>query len=170
MSILRNDRLLKRPVLLGVLLIVLLGPVFPAEGKNEFFPVSVWYAGGKARAPMLEKVTPESPRLWKKDLEQIKSLGFNMVRTWIEWTDCEPEEDRYDFSALRTVVDLAGLADWLKVVRPVEVKVAESDVLVEARWLEGDGGMILFGFNRGERKAAAEFGAAKLAWDRIGRS
>jgi len=153
---------------------------------------------------MLEKVTPESPRLWKKDLEQIKRLGFNTVRTWIEWTNCEPEEDRYDFSALRTVVDLAGQADWLKVVRPVEVKVDESDVLVEARWLEGDGGMILFGFNRGKRKAAAEFGvavpvrrefkkwaqplaakkvkielsvlgenaglygAAKLAWDRIG--
>src|SRR4030042_413450 len=55
---------------------------------------------------------------------------------------------------------LAGLADWLKVVRPVEVRVAESDVLVEARLLEGDGGMILFGFNRGERKAAAGFGVA----------
>jgi hypothetical protein len=42
----------------------------------------------------------------------------------------------------------------------VEVTVAESDILVEARLLEGDGRMILFGFNRGERKAAAEFAVA----------
>ncbi|HCS47413.1 MAG: hypothetical protein A2W25_11445 [candidate division Zixibacteria bacterium RBG_16_53_22] len=55
---------------------------------------------------------------------------------------------------------LAGLADWLKVVRPVEVKVGESDVLVEARLLEAEGRMILFGFNRGEKRAAAEFGVA----------
>jgi hypothetical protein len=55
---------------------------------------------------------------------------------------------------------LAGLADWLGIVRPVEVNTAESDVLVEARLLQGDGRMILFGFNRGERRAAAEFAVA----------
>jgi hypothetical protein len=55
---------------------------------------------------------------------------------------------------------LAGLADWLKVVRPVEVTVAENDVLVEARLLEGEGRMILLAFNRGERKAAAGFAVA----------
>jgi len=108
MSILRNDLLPRRSVLLAVLLFGLLAPLFSAEGESEFFPVSVWYAGGKARAPMLEKVTSESARLWKKDLEQIKSLGFNTVRTWIEWTNCEAEEGRYDFNALRTVADLAG--------------------------------------------------------------
>ncbi len=80
---------------------------FSLEKKKDFYPVSVWYAGGKARAPMLEKVTADSPRLWKKDLEQIKSLGFNTVRCWVEWTNCEPVEGRYDFSALSTLVDLA---------------------------------------------------------------
>lgn len=84
------------------------GSGFGATEDKDFFPVSVWYAGGKARAPMLEKVTADSPRLWKKDLEQIKSLGFNTVRCWVEWTACEPEEGQYDFSALRTLVDLAG--------------------------------------------------------------
>ena len=57
-----------------------------------FFPVAVWYSGGKARAPMLETITPDSPRLWKDDLSKIKRLGFNTVRTWVEWSVTEPEE------------------------------------------------------------------------------
>jgi beta-galactosidase len=93
-------------------LVLLLGawaaPALSGTPDKDFYPVSVWYAGGKARAPMLEKVTADSPRLWMKDLEQIKSLGFNTVRCWVEWTACEPEEGKYDFSALRTLVDLAG--------------------------------------------------------------
>jgi hypothetical protein len=28
------------------------------------------------RPPMLEKITPDSPRLWKEDLLKIKGLGF----------------------------------------------------------------------------------------------
>jgi hypothetical protein len=102
---------------------------------------------------MLEKVTPESPRLWKKDLEQIKSLGFNTVRTWIEWTNCEPEEDRYDFSAPRTVVDLAEPVrrEFKRWAQPL----AASKVRIELSVLGENAGL---------------YGAAKLAWDRIGRS
>jgi hypothetical protein len=48
-----------------------------------------------------------------------------------------------------------GLAEWLKISRPVEVVAAEPGVLVEARVLEGDGYRILFGFNRGEKKTPA---------------
>ncbi|TFG52530.1 MAG: hypothetical protein E4H35_09335, partial [Candidatus Aminicenantes bacterium] len=40
--------------------------VVPADKTKGFFPVSVWYPGGKARAPMLETVTPESRAVWKK--------------------------------------------------------------------------------------------------------
>jgi len=79
-----------------------------ADKTRGFFPVSVWYAGGTARAPMLELVTPRSRDAWRADLEQIKRLGFNTVRPWVEWTACEGEEGRFDFSALRLVTDLAG--------------------------------------------------------------
>lgn len=151
MSVVRNDPLPRRLALAAVLLIVLLGPVFGAAKKSDFFPVSVWYAGGKARAPMLEKVTAESPRLWKKDLEQIKSLGFNTVRSWIEWTNCEPEEGRYDFSALRTIVDLAeqvGLRiivqvyidsapDWVGRKYPDSKFVASNGLAVESQAAPG---------------------------------
>jgi hypothetical protein len=44
----------------------------------------VWYSGGKARAPRLETITPNSPRLWKEELLKIKQLGFNKVRTGVE--------------------------------------------------------------------------------------
>lgn len=73
----------------------------------DFFPVSVWYSGGKARAPMLSAITPNSRAEWKKDLQQIKSLGFNTVRTWVEWAHCEPRAGEYHFENLKLLCELA---------------------------------------------------------------
>ena len=95
-----------------------------------FFPVSVWYSGGKARAPMLETVTPQSRDAWRKDLEQIQKLGFNTVRTWIEWTACEKQEGQYDFSALKLLTDLAGEVG-LRVIVQVYIDSAPDWVGVE---------------------------------------
>jgi beta-galactosidase len=120
----------------------------PAPDKTKgFFPVSVWYAGGKARAPMLETVTPLSREAWKKDVDQIKRLGFNTVRTWIEWTACEKAEGRYDFSALELLADLAGEAglrvivqvyidsapDWVETRHPDSKFVSSNGVVVESQ-------------------------------------
>jgi beta-galactosidase len=88
-----------------------------AEKHRGHYPVSVWYAGGKARAPMLEKVTPEKIPIWKKDLQQIKDLGFNTVRCWVEWTNNEPVEGQYDFSALETLADIADEAGLKLIVQ-----------------------------------------------------
>ena len=78
-----------------------------APPQPGFFPVSVWYAGGKARAPMLEPVTPQSAAEWREDLSRIKSLGFNTVRTWVEWTSGEPREGQYHFEQLDLMLRLA---------------------------------------------------------------
>lgn len=83
--------------------------------KEGFFPFSVWYSGGKERATMLTEITPNSRVEWKKDIEQIKSLGFNSVKTWIEWSYCEPSEGEYNFENLKMVLDLADEAG-LKVI------------------------------------------------------
>lgn len=97
-------------------IIFLLVMIFPIEGifaqnqkisKSDFFPVSVWYSGGKARAPMLSEITPNSRAEWKKDLQQIKSLGFNTVRTWVEWAHCEPRPGEYHFENLKLLSELA---------------------------------------------------------------
>lgn len=72
-----------------------------------FFPVSVWYSGGKARAPMLSEMTGASEQQWREDLLKIKSLGFNTVRTWTEWTANEPREGEYHFENLDLMLKLA---------------------------------------------------------------
>jgi beta-galactosidase len=122
-------------------------PAAPADRTKGFFPVSVWYAGGTARAPMLETVTPRSREAWSKDLAVIKKLGFNTVRTWVEWTACEKEEGRYDFSALELLTDLAGQAglrviiqvyidsapDWVGREFPESKFVSSNGVAVESQ-------------------------------------
>lgn len=84
-----------------------------AQKKHEgidkgFFPFSVWYSGGKARAPMLSKITTHSEEEWRVDLQQIKDLGFNTVRTWVEWATCEPEPGRYNFDNLHLLMRIAN--------------------------------------------------------------
>jgi beta-galactosidase len=80
-----------------------------SKGRDTtFFPVAVWYGGGKARAPMIETITPDSPRLWKEDLSKIKQLGFNTVRTWVEWNASEPEEGKYQLENLDLLLRLAN--------------------------------------------------------------
>lgn len=90
------------------------------DRETSFFPMAVWYSGGKARAPMLETVTPESPRLWKEDLSKIKELGFNTVRTWVEWNVGEPEEGKYHLENLDLLLRLANEVG-LKVIVQVYV-------------------------------------------------
>lgn len=107
-----------------VFAIILLVPVLSATtssqenyiiDKEQFFPFSVWYSGGKERATMLADVTPESRDDWNRDIMQIKALGFNSIKTWIEWSHCEPFKGRYNFENLKIILELAEKAG-LKVI------------------------------------------------------
>ncbi len=116
----------------------------PGINKNDFFPISVWYSGGKARAPMVSDITPTSRDEWKRDLQQIKDLGFNTVRTWVEWARSEPRPGAYDFSNLRLLLDLAGevglkvfiqvyvdsAPDWIAKVHPHTRFVSQAGYVV----------------------------------------
>lgn len=131
-----------------------------------FFPVSVWYSGGKARAPMLEAITPDSPRLWKEDLLKIKGLGFNTVRTWVEWNVGEPREGEYHFENLDLLLKLAHEVG-LKVIVQVYVDSAPEWVgrkFPDGRYAAQDGQPIPSqaapGYcidHRGVRKAILDF-------------
>lgn len=83
---------------------------YPTDKKpmvTDFLPVSTWYSGGKARAPMLSELTPQSAEEWRADLKQIKRLGFNTVRTWVEWAHCEPRPGEYHLENLKLLCQLA---------------------------------------------------------------
>src|SRR3569832_1671747 len=72
-----------------------------------FLPMAVWYGGGKARAPMLERDPRAKKEIWRKDVRQIKALGFNTIRTWIDWSTGEPREHEYHFENLDVILELA---------------------------------------------------------------
>ena len=82
---------------------------------TRFFPMAVWYGGGKARAPMIERDARSKKETWRGDVRQIKALGFNAVRAWIDWASGQPAEATYDFETLDVLLELAG-EEGLKVV------------------------------------------------------
>jgi beta-galactosidase len=77
------------------------------QAAEPFFPVAVWYGGGKARAPMLEPVDATSPERWGKDLDSIKAVGFNTVKCWVDWATAEPSPGQFDFKNLDLLLKLA---------------------------------------------------------------
>ncbi len=99
-----------------------------------FFPIAVWYSGGRARAPMLERISPDSPRLWKADLLKIKGLGFNTVRTWVEWNVGESREGEYHLENLDLLLRLANEVG-LKVI--VQVYVDSAPEWVGQKYPDG---------------------------------
>ncbi|HET8549822.1 MAG TPA: beta-galactosidase [Bryobacteraceae bacterium] len=71
------------------------------------FPVSVWYGGGKARAPMLEDNPRAKKEVWRRDVQAIRQTGFNAIRGWIDWASAEPGQGKYNFETLDVLLDLA---------------------------------------------------------------
>ena len=119
--------------------------------QPDFFPFAVWYSGGKARAPMLSPLTPASRAEWRHDLQQIKQLGFNTVRTWVEWAEAEPRRGEYHLENLRLLLALAqevGLRvmvqmyadaapDWVGKAYPYARFVTQSGVAIPSQVAPG---------------------------------
>ncbi len=105
----------------------------PAESP-DFFPVAVWYGGGKARAPMLEKVDATSAERWGHDLDQIKAVGFNTVKCWVDWATAEPKPEDYRFENLELLLKLAE-ARGLRVV--VQIYLDSAPDWVGERYPDG---------------------------------
>jgi len=75
--------------------------------QQAFYPVAVWYGGGKARAPMMSPRDATSAAQWGKDLDQIKCVGFNTVKCWVDWASAEPKPGVFDFDSLNLLMKLA---------------------------------------------------------------
>ncbi len=89
-----------------------------ATRTPRFFPMAAWYGGGKARAPMLEGNARAKKERWRQDVRDIKAVGFNTVRAWIDWASGQPAEGRYDFETLEVLLELAE-EEGLKLVLQV---------------------------------------------------
>ncbi len=77
------------------------------SSDSPFFPVGVWYGGGTARAPMLVREPARERDNWLRDLKTIKSLGFNHVKTWVDWATVEPRRGEFHLEALEQLLALA---------------------------------------------------------------
>lgn len=93
-------------------------PLAGARPELKTLPMAVWYGGGKARAPMLEPDARQKKEQWRADVRQIKALGFNTVRAWIDWASGEPAEQHYHFETLDVLLELAE-EEGLKLVLQV---------------------------------------------------
>jgi beta-galactosidase len=97
-----------RPVILILLVSLLTFGIFPVVSQEKsVYPIAVWYGGGKARAPMQESNARANRGAWKKDLDQIRELGFPAVKTWVEWASSERAEGKYDLDNLEQLLELA---------------------------------------------------------------
>ncbi len=118
--------------------LLLLGAALAAE---DFFPMAVWYGGGKARAPMLEPDPRAKQEAWRRDLRQIKSLGFNAIRCWMDWASGEPSEGQYRFDTVEVLLEVAA-QEGLKVIIQVYMDAAPDWVgrkYPEARFVAASG-------------------------------
>ena len=93
--------------LAGVMWILRAAPLAQTGETPRYFPFAVWYGGGKARAPMLEREARSKKEIWRRDIREIKSLGFNTVRAWIDWATGQPAEGKYEFETLDVLLELA---------------------------------------------------------------
>src|SRR6476469_8234599 len=101
-------------VVLSALLVaaVFASNVSAPQPSSPFVPIGVWYGGGTSRAPMVSRNPAPERDAWRRDLAAIRSLGFNSVKTWVDWASAEPERGRYRLDALEqllTLADAAGL-------------------------------------------------------------
>ena len=93
----------------GALALALLAPArhAPQRSAAPFVPVGVWYGGGTSRAPMVSRNAAPERDAWRRDLQAIKSLGFNSIKTWVDWASTEPVRGQYRLDALEQVLSLA---------------------------------------------------------------
>jgi beta-galactosidase len=96
--------------------------------------MAVWYGGGKARAPMLERLDSTSSSRWGADLGQIKSVGFNTVKCWVDWATAEPKPGEFHFENLELLMRLAE-ARGLRVI--VQVYLDSAPDWVGERYPDG---------------------------------
>jgi len=107
-----------RPLIRILSVLLLVAGIIPGVTQEKsVYPIAVWYGGGKARAPMQESDARANRNAWKKDLDQIRELGFPAVKTWVEWASSERTEGKYDLDNLEQLLELADEAGMRVIIQ-----------------------------------------------------
>ena len=56
---------------------------------------------------MLVREPAKERDAWLRDLKTIRSLGFNHVKTWVDWATVEPKRGEFHLEALQQLLELA---------------------------------------------------------------
>jgi beta-galactosidase len=115
------------------LLLLLVQPPRSARAPAPFIPIGVWYGGGTVRAPMMSRDAAQHRDEWRRDLRTIKGLGFNSIKTWVDWASTEPSEGKFQFEALDQLLTLAD-EEGLRVI--VQFYTDSSPEWVGRQWPE----------------------------------
>jgi hypothetical protein len=73
-----------------MMLLVTCAPLY--KDDVSFFAYGVWYRGRKNRAPIMSKSvtsTQQKTDQMKRDMRQIKELGFSLIKFWVLWSHPE---------------------------------------------------------------------------------
>ncbi|NLJ61561.1 MAG: cellulase family glycosylhydrolase [Firmicutes bacterium] len=73
----------------------------------RYFPMAVWYGGGKTRATMIRHPKAGAGDEWQRDLRRIKDCGFNTVKIWVDWAASEPAPGEYCYEAQDLIMEIA---------------------------------------------------------------
>ncbi|HTM24203.1 MAG TPA: beta-galactosidase [Vicinamibacterales bacterium] len=125
--------------------------IWTAPAPEPFMPIGVWYGGGSVRAPMMPRDSAAHRDEWRRDLRTIRSLGFNSIKTWVDWASTEPKPGEYRFEAfdqLMTLADETGLRvivqfytdsapEWIGRSFPDAAFVSEQGTLVRSQAAPG---------------------------------
>jgi hypothetical protein len=72
--------------------------------------IGVWYGGGTRRPPEVAAEPDAERDAWRRDLQTIRSHGFNSIVTWVNWASAEPSRGQYRLDALEQLAGLAATA------------------------------------------------------------
>ena len=108
LSLEREYARMRQALCLLVALLSLSAAPLPQAEREPFIPIGVWYGGGTARAPMLvREPAPRARGVEARSGAPSRSLGFNSVKTWVDWASAEPVRGTYRFDALEQLLSLA---------------------------------------------------------------
>jgi hypothetical protein len=73
-----------------MMLLITCAPLY--KDDDSFFAYGIWYGGRKNSAPIMSKYvipTPQKTDQIKRDIRQIKELGFSSIKFWVLWSHPE---------------------------------------------------------------------------------